>query len=161
SSTGLVTWQFTSLDPKTRELPEDPLAGFLPPNVRPPEGDGSVSFTVARKALVPSGTQVCNQASIVFDANEAILTPLWCNTVDDVNPSSLMSALSETVPPDFRVQWSGTDQGSGIHDFSIFVSENNGPFERWLTEVSAATATYHGKIGSSYSFYSVARDNAG
>ena len=36
--TGLITWRFRSLDPATGLPTTDPLAGFLPPNTAPPEG---------------------------------------------------------------------------------------------------------------------------
>lgn len=49
-ATGLVTWRFTSLDPATKLPTSDPLAGFLPPNVTPPQGDGSVLFTINAEA---------------------------------------------------------------------------------------------------------------
>jgi CSLREA domain-containing protein len=79
--TGIVTWRFTSLDPATGELTEDPLAGFLPPNVTPPEGDGSVLFTISPQAGLALGTSICNEARIVFDLNPFIDTPAWCNTI--------------------------------------------------------------------------------
>ncbi len=54
-SSGLLTWTFTSLDPETGELPEDPLAGFLPPNREPPEGEGYVMFTMRQKPGLATG----------------------------------------------------------------------------------------------------------
>ena len=57
-STGLVTWTFTSIDPTTLDLTSNPLAGFLPPDVTPPEGEGSVSYTIKPKANLASGTVV-------------------------------------------------------------------------------------------------------
>jgi hypothetical protein len=39
--TGLITWTFTSLDPKTLDLPMNPTVGFLPPNTKAPDGRGS------------------------------------------------------------------------------------------------------------------------
>lgn len=79
--TGVVTWRFTSLDPATGELPEDPQAGILPPNVMPPAGDGAVTFTIGAKPGLPVGTTICNDARIVFDLNPFIDTPEWCNTI--------------------------------------------------------------------------------
>ncbi|HKY42860.1 MAG TPA: hypothetical protein VJM50_07170, partial [Pyrinomonadaceae bacterium] len=84
--TGLVTWTFTSLDPATGLPVTDPLAGFLPPNVNPPEGDGSVVFTVSSKPNLPTGTVIPNAASIVFDTNPAIPTQTWSNTLDNSAP---------------------------------------------------------------------------
>ena len=69
---GLVTWLFTSIDPDTGQLTEDPDAGFLPPNTTPPAGEGSVVFTVMPKGGLPTGTQITNQARVVFDVNAPI-----------------------------------------------------------------------------------------
>lgn len=39
-------------------------------------------FTVTPRAGLPTGTQITNQASIVFDTNEPMLTPVWSNTIN-------------------------------------------------------------------------------
>lgn len=57
TNTGVVTWQFTSLDPVTGLPPDDPLVGFLPPNVNSPEGQRSVLFSVKPKTNLASGLQ--------------------------------------------------------------------------------------------------------
>jgi len=56
--TGLVTWTFTSIDPTTLDLTSNPLAGFLPPDQTPPQGDGFVSYTVRPKANLATGTVI-------------------------------------------------------------------------------------------------------
>jgi hypothetical protein len=161
-NTGVLTWRFTSIDPDTGQLTEDPDAGFLPPNVNPPEGDGSVVFTVEPKAGLATNTTICNQASIVFDVNEPIVTPEWCNTIDDTPPSSQVLALAPTQSsPSFPVEWSGTDTGSGIADYTIFVSENGGPFTAFLIDTPDTSAMFTGQTGKTYAFYSVARDAVG
>lgn len=45
-ATGQVTWTLRSFDPRTGLLPEDPFAGFLPPNDATGRGDGLANFTV-------------------------------------------------------------------------------------------------------------------
>lgn len=80
-ASGILKWTFTSLDPDTGEYPEDAEAGFLPPNRTPPEGDGSVSFSIKLNSGLESGTEISSQASIVFDANDAIETNVWTNTI--------------------------------------------------------------------------------
>lgn len=72
--TGRVTWSFRTLDPATEGLPEDPLAGFLPPNDASGRGEGHVSFAIRPEASVPLGTTIRNRASIVFDTNDPIST---------------------------------------------------------------------------------------
>jgi len=83
TGTGTVTWKFTTLDPATGEFPENPDEGFLPPNVASPEGEGSVLFTVSPKPGLGLGTEICNDARIVFDLNAPIDTPVWCSVIGE------------------------------------------------------------------------------
>jgi hypothetical protein len=73
-ATRQVKWLFTSLDPDTRQLTDDALAGFLPPNDETHRGEGFVTFNVRPKADLALGSSVPNTASIVFDTNPAIVT---------------------------------------------------------------------------------------
>src|SRR5205814_5110768 len=103
-ATGLVTWRFISLDPATNLPTDDPLAGFLPPNVTPPAGQGSVLFTVMPKAGLLTDTRIQNQAIVVFDVNPPITTPAWLNTLDNTQPTSQVLALAATQSsPSFSV----------------------------------------------------------
>ena len=56
ANTGVATWTLTALDPTTMQIPEDPFLGLLPPDLLPPEGDGSVSYTIRPKAPAATGT---------------------------------------------------------------------------------------------------------
>jgi hypothetical protein len=162
ADTGLAQWRLTSVDPETLQFPEDPLAGFLPPNVTQPEGEGSVTFTVEQKAALVSGTEICNEASIVFDVNEPIATPPWCNTIDEDAPTSAVAPLATAQPgPLFEVEWSGTDVHAGVAGYTVYVSEGDGPFEPWLEDTTRTQAVFAGKAGETYAFYSVATDRVG
>lgn len=154
-STGLLTLTFQSLDPTTMQpLPPGSTAGFLPPGT-----GGSVFFTVMPKHGLSTNTQIQNQANIVFDVNTPISTPTWSNTLDNTPPVSKVSALPSTeTSASFPVQWSGTDVGSGVQDFTISVSDNAAPAQPWPTNTTSASATYRGKLGHTYAFYSQARD---
>jgi len=55
NDTGLLTWRFTSVDPDTLTVTTDPSAGFLPPNLSPPQGQGSVLFSVNPKPTLQPG----------------------------------------------------------------------------------------------------------
>lgn len=161
AQTGVLSWRFTSLDPATMQRPTDPLAGFLPPNKTPPEGQGSVVFTVMPKVGLATGTQIRNRATIVFDTNPPIQTPEWLNTLDNSKPVSQVAALAAGQAPSFPVQWSGSDEGAGILDYTIYVSDNGGPFSPWLVNTTQTSATFTGACGHTYAFYSVARDQVG
>ncbi len=87
-ATGLLTVRIQSIDPATNEPTTDPLAGFLPPNTTPPQGQGSLFFSVRPATSLTTGAEIRNRASIVFDTNAAILTPEWLNTIDASIPSS-------------------------------------------------------------------------
>jgi RHS repeat-associated protein len=81
SGGGQVNWVLRTLDPNTGQLPENPLAGFLPPEDGTGRGQGHVTFSVQVRADARRGTQVTNSASIVFDTNPAISTNTWTSTV--------------------------------------------------------------------------------
>jgi hypothetical protein len=75
---------------------------------------------------------------------------------------SHVSALAATAAsPNFLVRWSGTDTGSGIRDYAIYVSDNGGAHAPWLNQTGATQAWYAGRLGHTYRFFSVARDNDG
>lgn len=160
--TGMITWMFTSLDPNTNNLPEDPLVGFLPPNIMPPEGDGSVVYTVEPVKTIPTGTEIRNKATIIFDYNDPINTPEWVNTIDNTAPeSTVLPLISIQNINVFLVQWSGADEGAGIRDFTIYVNEDGGPFRIWEKNVATMSGLFLGEEGKDYGFYSVARDWSG
>lgn len=167
STTGRITWLMRSRDASTGDLPEDPFAGFLPPNDASHRGEGSLTYTVRPKLELADGTQLRNQATIIFDptygANPPILTPKVTNTVDAVAPTSAVQALPAEANGPFEVTWSGTDAagGSGIAGYDVFVSRNREPYTLWQVATTNTTATFTGQPGSSYRFFSVARDAAG
>ncbi len=161
AQTGRVTWRLASLDPATGQPPTDPLAGFLPPNLNAPEGEGGVTFTVMPKGGLATGVEVRNSASIVFDANAPIVTPEWFNTIDNTAPESRVLPLpARQISSAFAVGWAGTDAGAGVMNYTVYVSENGGPYALWLKDTTATSAVYEGQPNKTYSFYSVAKDAA-
>jgi uncharacterized protein YkwD len=161
--TGVVTWTFQSIDPNTGQPPTDPAAGFLPVDDSTGRGEGSVSFTVQPKANLATGTQINDRASIAFDGNAPVNTDIVSNTIDAGAPISSVQALPAFSPATFTVSWSGQDDagGSGIARYTIYVSDNGGPFTPFLTGTAQSSATFTGTVGHSYGFYSVATDNVG
>jgi len=156
-TTQTLTWTFTSIDPNTGLPPLNPLVGFLPP------GSGaSVSFTVTPTPGLATGTQVTQQAAVVFDVNPPMNTPAWFNTIDNTPPVSHVATLPSSFScPNFRVSWSGSDAGSGLQGFTVYSSDNGGAFTPWLSNTTAAAGTFTGTAGHVYSFYSIATDLTG
>jgi hypothetical protein len=160
--TRVATWVMESVDPVTGGLPEDPLAGFLPPNDAAHRGEGFVAFTARPLARLSDGAVMRNQARIVFDVNAPIDTNVVTNTIDATPPVSSVKPLPASSPPDFIVDWSGSDAGgSGIAFYDIYASTDGGSFQLWQPATTAAQAVFHGQVGHTYAFYGVATDNVG
>lgn len=161
-NTGLITWQFHTIDPLTGLPPDDPNAGFLPPNQTSPEGQGTLFFTVKPRAGLATGTPIRNKARIVFDVNAPIDTAEWLNTVDSTKPVSSVLALPSTVPPTFSLRWAGTDIGSGLRNYTIYVSQDGGPYVPYLTNTVQTSAVVE-TVGTNHTFrfYSIATDKTG
>jgi uncharacterized repeat protein (TIGR01451 family) len=157
TSTRVLSWTLQSLDPATNQPTTDPLAGY------PAPGDGGVvRFTAMAKAGLATGTVIQNQATIVFDVNTPVNTPTWSNTLDNTLPiSHVLSLPSSESSANFNVSWTGSDIGSGINDFTIYVSDNGGPYAIWLQNTAASSAAFTGQSGHTYAFYSIARDLVG
>ncbi|HUA62739.1 MAG TPA: BACON domain-containing protein, partial [Verrucomicrobiae bacterium] len=162
STTGVLKWTFTTIDPSTGLPPTDPTVGFLPPDTDGIKGQASVMFSVMPQTNLSTGTQISNQAVVVFDANAPLSTPTWLNTIDVTSPASSVQSLAATQNiTSFPVAWAGNDSGSGVASYSIYVSDNGGPFTQWLNQTAATSAGYAGLPGHAYGFYSIATDHAG
>jgi len=141
--TGSLTWHFQSIDPSTGKPTTNPLLGFLPPGEQ-----GSVTFTGQPLQTLRTGTQVRDQATVVFDVNPPISTPIWLNTIDNAPPTSSVSALApEQATSCFDVQWSGTDVGSGLANFTIFASDDGRAYAPWLSGTTLTAAVFNGQAG--------------
>ena len=120
-----ATWRFETLDPFTRDIPDDPYAGFLPPNLTNSIGDGFVSYAIRPASDTASNTLIRAMADIVFDYNEAIVTPEFTNGIDRTTPTSAVNALPTRSNPAFTLSWSGNDN-AGIIGYDIYVRKNSG-----------------------------------
>jgi hypothetical protein len=154
SLTGVIRWTLADIN--------------LPPDTLPPKGEGWVNFSVLPKQELTSGTQIKNIAGIKFDINPWILAPMdsipVLNTIDAFPPSSKVASLP-LVQGDtsFTVYWSGKDDslGSGIRDYTIYVSVDSGSYSIWLANTTDTSDTFTGQFDHHYCFYSIARDNVG
>ncbi|MCM8785471.1 MAG: carboxypeptidase regulatory-like domain-containing protein [Candidatus Omnitrophica bacterium] len=161
SLTGALELRIWSYDPITGELPEDPFSGFLPPNNEQHQGEGYLTFSIGPKSNLADQTQITNKATIVFDVNPPIETPVVINTIDSSPPTSYISALPPTIK-DKNVQLilNGSDNGSGVDFFEIYVSTDSGPYVLYTTTQSN-TVDFTGDYNRTYRFYSVAQDLVG
>jgi len=159
--TGVVRWEMRSNDPVTNDWPEDPLAGFLPPNDAEHRGEGYVMFAIRPQAGLADGAAITNQARIVFDVNPPMDTNVVTNTLDLLPPVSQVEPLRAKLASPFTVTWSGSDSGSGVRVYDLYVATDGGAFVLWQAAVTTTQASFAGEIGHRYAFYSVATDAVG
>jgi len=162
-SNGLAKWTLIAIDPVTGEMSREPSAGFLPPNTLDRIGEGFVRYAVSPIPSLKSGTFIPSMATLIFDSQPPIDTPIMFNTIDAGQPESRINFISESKQGEIEVMWGGNDDpdGSGISTYSIYVSENKGPYQLWLYQTPATSGVFTGKPGATYSFYSIATDQVG
>jgi uncharacterized repeat protein (TIGR01451 family) len=164
ADTGTVTWLLQSYDPVTSGLPADPLAGFLPPNDDLSSGEGYVTFTIQPLAGLSTGTQISNDAEIIFDVNEPIVTNTVVNTIDAAGPVTAITTPSNAQGReriDLALQGGDDAHGSGLDFYDVFVSVDGGAYTLAFAETTETNLTYIGAPGHTYRFYSLAHDLVG
>ncbi|MCW9679746.1 VWD domain-containing protein [Dolichospermum planctonicum UHCC 0167] len=161
TATGVITWTFTAIDPATGNAANSTTQGFLPPNDQNGAGSGFVAYRVQPKANSANNTRVDAQASITFNTQTPIQTTAVFNTLDSNAPTSQVTALPANSNANFTVSWTGTDNGSGIASYDIYVATDGGQYVLWQDDITATSGIYNGLAGKTYSFYSVATDNLG
>ncbi len=163
---GLATWTLTSIDPNTGDIPLDPFAGFLPANVAKPNGEGFLTYSIQPKANLVSGTVIDGQATIYFDTNAPIATPLIHNIIDSLAPVSAITpfATPTSTRGTFRVTFAGGDEngGSGFGNMSVFYRDNGGALQLLVAESPGGAVRFSGgQVGHTYTFFSTSVDLAG
>ena len=157
--TGIARWAFVSLEKNGNEL-EDFMNGFLVPNNDNRDGEGFVMFTIEHKKNPASGSTVSNKATIVFDANDPIVTNTYVNTFDTDYPTSKATKVEEQGS-NLVLSFEGSDATSGIASYAIYVFKNGGEAEMLATGVTGNSYTLPYDEKTSYAFCVIATDNVG
>ena len=84
-------------------------------------------------------------------------------TTVDAAPPPAASPPCPRSARTFMLSWSGSDTpgGSGLASYSIYVSDNGGPFTPLILDTTDTSMPFTGQDGHTYGFYSVATDNVG
>ena len=151
---GVAQWSFISINPTTKQYEEDPDNGFLVPNNSNHDGEGFVNFSINHKDYLPNNQSIATEAEIVFDANEAIKTNLYVNTLDIDLPQSQATGVA-LVKDSLVVAYTAEDASSGIRKVNIYVSVNNEAF----TLLKGNKVLY--EPDNTYCFATIAIDNVG
>lgn len=159
-STGKLNLLIESLNPYTLDQTDDIMRGFLPVNHNG-SGIGEFTYSVALAESLADGIDIVNQATIVFDSNDAIETPEWSNTIDYSTPeSSIEATTSDNI--NYVLTLIGSDTGSGIWRYDVY-SRTSGEYawQRILTGVEDSHCEYSASSAAIREFMSVAYDRAG
>ena len=161
--TGLIRWTFTSLDPMTMEPTDDIMQGVLPVNHDGKSGIGNVTYMVDLLKSFPDGTQIPNKASIIFDTNEPIETPLWVNTIDAVCPEGRVTEAVLANDSTATIRCEGSDARSGVWKYEVYVQYGSGELWEKVGECPADSAEISFRVydGMDYGFCALAVDSAG
>lgn len=158
---GIATWTFTSLDPMTMEPTDDVMQGFLPVNYDGLSGIGEVAFNINRKAGLADGTEIDNRASIVFDSNDAIMTPTWTNIIDAVSPTSHVTGTEMLASDSVRIHFEGADERSGVWKYTLYAQYGEGTSWEKVAETDTTCVDFKLYDGLDYGFCVLATDSAG
>ncbi len=158
---GIAQWTFQSLDPMTMEPTDDLMQGILPVNYNGTAGIGEVMLEVGVKQGKADGTELSNRAGIVFDYEEAILTPTWTNIVDAVAPRSIVDGLTLLSDSTLRVFADGEDARSGVWKYEWYV--RHGENAPWWKEGETYEDCFDFRFYKEmdYAFCVIATDSAG
>ena len=165
-------WIFQSIDPKTGVAPIDTI-GFLPVNdTLTGCGEGFVTFSVMSKDGILTGDSISEQANIIFDDNDNILTNTYTNMFDAVAPISSTVCDTSTVAYDRRLIFKSVAEddakGSGVRQVDIYVNVDNtqyvlagSMYPDSIGHVDTMSYSYRLGDGSLYQFVMQAVDNVG
>ena len=159
-ATGVVNWSFASLEANGNEL-ADVMNGFLLPNDQNGRGEGYVSFIIDHKANPANGSAISNKATIVFDANEPIVTNTYTNTFDTDYPTSKVTKAEEPSEGKLTVTVSGSDPTSGVDHYTVFAQKNGGEWLAVATITEGTTCTIDVETGTKYGLCAIATDRVG
>ena len=109
--------------------------GFLPPG-----GTGYLSFLISPTAGLATGTQITDQASIVFDKLAPLATAPWTNTIGTLVPPSEVAATASGLAYS-RV--SQTFNGT-VTLTNMGTSPVNGPFQILFASLTAGVTLANG-----------------
>jgi hypothetical protein len=160
-------WIFESKDPATGNEPAAHLGFLLINDSITHRGEGYVTFTIAPDAASSTGDTIYAGASIVFDTEEELLTPVIFNTIDAVPPLSTYRHSDVMADSAYAYRVSVVDDyglgGSGVKNYDLYLSYDNGnTFTKYVSQVPAdSVVLIKGDPEKKYCAYTIARDQTG
>ncbi|MDE6027774.1 MAG: dockerin type I repeat-containing protein, partial [Muribaculaceae bacterium] len=112
-----------TLNPYTMEVSKDVSQGILPVNYNG-LGLGEMSYEINLRNGISHKTAIANQAEIVFDNNDPIVTPVWDNETDYISPVSEIINWESEDGYAYSFELDGADEDSGLWRFDLYMRTN-------------------------------------
>lgn len=158
---GETEWLIRSLDPMTLEAAGDVNQGVLPINYNG-SGCGKIMFDIDLKENITDKSNFSNSATIIFDANDPIDTPVWENTIDYVRPEMRISSVEYNDGGEYEFKFEVDETGSGLWMYELYHLPSGGTNWTLLKgSIPADSNTYHTEDELIGSFCVLAVDKAG
>ena len=159
---GIAQWTIKSLDPMSMEETYDIMQGVLPVN-NGGNGIGFLNFDIKLKRRLKDGNTFKNQASIIFDYESPIETPVWTNIVDAVAPESHIVGVVQMNDSTARISLEGSDNRSGVWKYEVYAQHGAGSTWVKAGECTADSGSVDFRFfeGMDYGFCVLATDSAG
>lgn len=163
ATTGEAEWNLRSLDPLTLDDVSYMFDGILPVNDDSGRGIGYLNFSVDLLPNLKDGTEISSQASIIFDDNDPISTPVWTNVTDYTLPTAKITSQSTDDNQTFSFTVEGSDAGSGIWHYDLYMKPAGS--KNWTavkTRIEETSFSYTAEAPvQNVSFAVIATDKAG
>ncbi len=162
-ATGKATWNLRSLDPMTMEPSNYMDDGILPVNDDTKRGVGYLTYSIDLLPTVADGDEIANSATIIFDDNEPINTPVWVNTTDYTLPEAKIVDQSTDDGFTYTFTVEGSDTGSGIWIYDLYARKaGTGEWRLVKGNIEDDTFTFTADVSmADYQFTVIATDRAG
>lgn len=165
SNTGLASWDIIALDPMTLDPTDDIMQGILPVNDSEGRGLGEIIYDISLNDNLEDGTSITNSASIIFDQEDAIDTPVWENILDYVDPVSKVVRAVKLDNGQTLLTLDATDTRSGVWKVDIYGHASGS--ETWMLIAEGVDISTTNEIvvdidqAETLDFCSIAYDMAG
>ncbi|HOK77368.1 MAG TPA: putative Ig domain-containing protein, partial [Verrucomicrobiota bacterium] len=155
--TRTAMWVITAIDPDTGLPTTREDLGVLAKGAR-----GSAGYSIEAHWEAPTAVQLRTTVRAFYNEDAPFVSSPVTQTLDNAAPTSSVQ-VRDLGNGSYELAWSGQDEpgGSGLKDYTVYVSSDGVIYSAFLRRTTQTTATYTGFAGEKMQFLVLACDNAG
>ena len=159
-ASGNAEWTIRTLDPMTLEPATEMIQGVLPVNDGG-NGCGEIQFDIDLRQGLDNGLKFGNKATIVFDKNDPIETPLWENVTDYTLPEARITGMTKNGGI-YEFTMETSDTGAGVWTYELYYrASGSNDWKLLRGGIPADTGWYESARDLDGSFCMLMTDGAG